>query len=62
MPSIILRGRWCDTVLNVLTATKYHIQILLGGYNSKVWKKIFSIQQSGMRFYTKLIILMGLYE
>jgi hypothetical protein len=39
---------------------KYHMKILLGDFIAKVRREDFSNQQSGMRVYIKLVMIMGL--
>jgi len=39
---------------------KYHMKILLGDFNANVGREDIFNQQTGMRFYVQLVMIMGL--
>jgi hypothetical protein len=39
---------------------KYHMKIILGDFNAKVWREDIFNRQLGMRVCTKLVMIMGL--
>jgi hypothetical protein len=54
---------WCVSFYEELEQVfdhfpKYHMKILLGGFNAKVGERIFSNQQLGMRVYIRIITIM----